>query len=52
MAEAEQVHISTYPPLWPTRDPGSAGKTCGPENAIRIRAGAHSFEAKVFNVVV
>ncbi|WP_206189593.1 hypothetical protein [Streptomyces griseoruber] len=26
MAEAEQVHISTYPPLWPTRDPGSAGK--------------------------
>ncbi|MFF4258694.1 carbon-nitrogen hydrolase family protein [Streptomyces sp. NPDC001663] len=52
MAEAEQVHISTYPPLWPTRDPGSAGKNYDLENAIRIRAGAHSFEAKVFNVVV
>ncbi|MEU1301589.1 carbon-nitrogen hydrolase family protein [Streptomyces shenzhenensis] len=52
MAEAEQVHISTYPPLWPTRDPRTGGKNYDLENAIRIRAGAHSFEAKVFNVVV
>ncbi|MFK0280885.1 carbon-nitrogen hydrolase family protein [Streptomyces sp. NPDC090499] len=52
MAEAEQVHVSTYPPLWPTRDPASSGKNYDLENAIRIRAGAHSFEAKVFNVVV
>jgi aliphatic nitrilase len=52
MAEAEQIHVSTYPPVWPTRDPGSGGKNYDLENAIRIRAGAHSFEAKVFNVVV
>jgi nitrilase len=52
MAEAEQLHISTYPPLWPTRDPASGGRNYDLENAIRIRAGAHSFEAKVFNLVV
>jgi nitrilase len=51
MAEGEQVHISSYPPVWPTRPPE------GPGNydlslAIRIRAGAHAFEAKVFNLVV
>lgn len=52
MAEAEQVHVSTYPPLWPTRDPASGGRNYDLENAIRIRAGAHAFEAKVFNLVV
>ncbi len=52
IAQAEQVHVSTYPPLWPTRDPGHGGKPYDLEAAIRIRAGAHSFEAKVFNVVV
>jgi aliphatic nitrilase len=51
MADGEQVHISTYPPVWPTRPPD------GPRNydlaqAIRIRAGAHAFEGKVFNLVV
>ena len=50
MAQGEQVHISTYPPVWPTKDP-SAGGNYNLENAIRIRAGAHSFEAKCFNVV-
>jgi aliphatic nitrilase len=50
MAQGEQVHISTYPPLWPTKDP-KAGGNYNLENAIRIRAGAHSFEAKCFNVV-
>jgi aliphatic nitrilase len=52
IAEAEEIHISTYPPLWPTRDPASNGKNYDLENAIRIRAGAHSFEAKAFNLVV
>lgn len=51
IAEGEQVHISTYPPVWPTRPPGSSGNYDLAE-AIRIRAGAHSFEAKVFNIVV
>lgn len=50
MAQGEQVHISTYPPVWPTKDPKEGGNY-NLENAIRIRAGAHSFEAKCFNVV-
>jgi nitrilase len=51
MAEGEQVHISTYPPAWPTRDPRGGGNY-DLAGAIRIRAGAHSFEAKAFNIVV
>jgi len=50
MAQGEQVHISSYPPLWPTRDPREGGNY-NLESAIRIRAGAHSFEGKVFNIV-
>ncbi|HEX7027153.1 MAG TPA: carbon-nitrogen hydrolase family protein [Gammaproteobacteria bacterium] len=50
MAQGEQVHISSYPPVWPTRDPRSGGNY-DLESAIRIRAGAHAFEAKVFNIV-
>jgi len=50
MAQGEQVHISTYPPVYPTRPLGASGNY-DLEQAIRIRAGAHSFEAKVFNVV-
>jgi aliphatic nitrilase len=50
MAQGEQVHISTYPSVWPTKDP-KVGGNYNLENAIRIRAGAHSFEAKCFNVV-
>jgi aliphatic nitrilase len=51
MAEGEQVHISTYPPVWPTRPPEGPGNY-DLAQAIRIRAGAHAFEAKAFNVVV
>ena len=50
MAEGEQVHISTYPPIWPTRPPGETG-AYDIRRAIEIRAGAHAFEAKVFNIV-
>jgi nitrilase len=50
MAEGEQVHISTYPPCWPTRPPAEDG-AYDLRRAIEIRAGAHSFEAKVFNIV-
>lgn len=49
MAEGEQVHISTYPPIWPTRPPREGGYDI--RRAIEIRAGAHSFEAKAFNIV-
>lgn len=50
MAEGEQVHISTYPPCWPTRPPEENGGY-DLRRAIEIRAGAHAFEAKVFNIV-
>jgi aliphatic nitrilase len=50
MAEGEQVHIASYPPVWPTRPPEGPGNY-DLAQAIRIRAGAHAFEAKVFNVV-
>jgi aliphatic nitrilase len=49
MAEAEQVHISTYPPIWPSHEPGKGNYDLA--HAIRLRAGAHSFEAKAFNIV-
>src|SRR5262249_51104214 len=38
------------PPVWPTRDPRGGGNY-DLASAIRIRAGAHSFEAKAFNIV-
>ncbi len=49
MAQGEQVHISSYPPLWPSRHPKESGNY-DVSNAIRIRAGAHAFEAKCFNI--
>ncbi|MBV8572253.1 MAG: carbon-nitrogen hydrolase family protein [Acidobacteriaceae bacterium] len=49
MADGEQLHISSYPPVWPTRPPESSGNY-DLAQAIRIRAGAHAFEAKVFNI--
>jgi nitrilase len=49
MAQGEQVHISNYPPVWPTHDPKEKGNY-DIQNAIRIRAGAHAFEAKCFNI--
>ena len=50
MAQGEQVHLSSYPPVWPTRP---AGDNAGYDlrRAIEIRAGSHAFEAKVFNIV-
>ena len=50
LAQGEQVHLSTYPPMWPTHDP-STGDNYDLKQAIQIRAGAHSFEGKVFNIV-
>lgn len=50
MAQGEQVHISTYPPIWPTR-PSKEQGGYDLRKAIEIRAGAHSFEAKCFNII-
>jgi aliphatic nitrilase len=49
MAQGEQIHIATYPPVWPTRATQQGNYDL--EQAIRIRAGGHSFEAKVFTIV-
>ena len=50
MAQAEQIHISSWPPIWPTRRPGNGGNFNNVA-ANRIRASAHSFEAKAFGIV-
>eukprot|EP00871_Galdieria_phlegrea_P000165 jgi/Galph1/1149/GphlegSOOS_G5735.1 len=49
LAQGEQVHISTYPPCWPTSRQTSSNYSL--TEAIKIRAAAHAFEGKVFNVV-
>jgi aliphatic nitrilase len=50
LAEGEQVHIASYPPAWPTRPPQGPGNY-DLAHAIHIRAAAHAFEGKLFNVV-
>lgn len=50
IAQGEEMHLASYPPLWPTHDPGDAARY-ELADAIRIRAAAHSFEAKCFTVV-
>ena len=50
LAQGEQVHISTYPPAWPFQRPKTEDAYNLTE-AIKLRAAAHSFEGKIFNVV-
>jgi len=50
LAQGEQVHVSTYPPAWPSRRRGE-GRNYDLTRAIEIRAAAHAFEGKVFNIV-
>jgi aliphatic nitrilase len=50
MAQQEQIHISSWPPMWPTRAPSSGGNFDNVA-ANRIRSSAHSFEAKAFGIV-
>jgi nitrilase len=50
MAQGEQIHISSWPPIWPTRRPNGGGNFNNVA-ANRIRASAHSFEAKAFGIV-
>lgn len=49
MAQGEQIHISSYPSVVPARSLEEGGYDL--TEAIRIRAAAHAFEAKVFNIV-
>ena len=50
IAQGEQVHVATYPPVWPTHHPDT-GKNYDIKHAIELRAGAHSFEGKLFTIV-
>ncbi len=50
MAQGEQIHCASYPSIWPFRDP-AGGAPYDLSEAIRVRAAAHSFEAKTFTVV-
>jgi nitrilase len=50
MAQGEQIHTASYPPVWPFRNPLGA-KPYDLSDAIRVRAAAHSFEAKAFTIV-
>lgn len=50
MAQGEQVHISSFPPVWPAHDP-KGGKFYNVADAIRLRVGNHAFEGKLFNIV-
>lgn len=50
MGEGEEIHCACYPAIWPYKNP----LTQPPydlRDAIRFRAAAHSFEAKVFTIV-
>ena len=63
MAQGEQLHISSWPPVWPTKR--TAAKSAGSEGASasaggkqydnvaanRTRSAAHCFEAKCFGVL-
>jgi nitrilase len=50
LAQGEQVHISSYPPIWPFQRPED-GESYNITEAIKLRSAAHSFEGKVFNIV-
>jgi predicted amidohydrolase len=50
LAQGEQVHISAFPPAWPFKGIG-ADAEYDPRRANEIRAAAHSFEGKVYNIV-
>lgn len=52
MTQAEEVHISTWPGVWPTRvGEVKQGKNYDNIAANRIRGAAHCFEAKCFGIL-
>lgn len=51
MAQGEQVHISSWPALWPSRKAGDAGNYNNVA-ANKTRTAAHCFEAKCFGISV
>jgi nitrilase len=51
IAQSEEIHVSSWPPVWPTEKPAAAKKNYDLAAAVRIRASAHAFEAKAFGIV-
>lgn len=51
MGQGEQIHVSTWPPIYPYRDPDN-GANYPLNQSIYIRVQAYSFEAKNFNIGV
>ncbi len=49
MSQGENVHISSFSPRFPTHPAGEPAYDL--EASIRLRAGAHAFEGKLFNIV-
>lgn len=49
MSQGENVHISSFSPRFPTHPAGQPAYDL--EASIRLRAGAHAFEGKLFNIV-
>ncbi|HEY0201817.1 MAG TPA: carbon-nitrogen hydrolase family protein [Burkholderiaceae bacterium] len=49
MSQGENVHISSFSPRFPTHPAGIPAYDL--EASIRLRAGAHAFEGKLFNIV-
>jgi len=50
MGEGEEIHCACYPAIWPYRNP-TTSRPYDLRDAIRFRAAAHSFEAKVYTIV-
>lgn len=50
LSQGEQIHISTYPPCWPTMRKSNIAGGYNMKEVIHIRAASHAFEAKVFNI--
>ena len=50
VAQGEQVHISTYPPCWPTMRQSNISGGYNMKDVIHVRAASHAFEGKVFNI--
>ncbi|EKD11982.1 nitrilase [Drepanopeziza brunnea f. sp. 'multigermtubi' MB_m1] len=54
MAQGEQVHISTWPAVWPTQSGESKPRVHANHNNVaanRMRAAAHCFESKSFGIM-
>ncbi|WP_020206386.1 MULTISPECIES: carbon-nitrogen hydrolase family protein [Cupriavidus] len=49
MSQGENVHVSSFSPRFPTHPAGQPAYDL--EASIKLRAGAHAFEGKLFNVV-